>query len=515
MFAAASLGFGSCNKAFLETEPTERISDNQLEKLSEQDPSILSGYMNGIYTKMYEVGSGGTTGHDDFGQKGYDIYSDLLTSDMALSGGYYGWYLNIANLTATVTYTVNQAYAPWRYYYSVIYAANTVIATLGGNDAVPESAVGKHMMGQAKAMRAYGYFYLANLYSREGYGTGNERILPIYTEIGEANSPKSTAKDVYDVIIKDLSEAVSLLDGFNRGNAIHAVDQYVAKGLLAYALAARGTNADLQEVVTLTNDVIANSGKTVTAADEVVGIPATDSNGDLIYTDPYGSYAVSNPESGFNNVNSKSWLWGVDLTLASDLDLVSWWGQVDYFTYSYASGGDGKVIDDGLYSLIHDNDVRKGQFDYTVFDDNLWPINKFFHPERILDHQRNIVTDYVYMRLDEMVLLNAEAHARLNNDVPARTSLKLLLEERFEDPADYAYVDGLSGQALRDEIYLQTRIELWGEGKVYLAMKRNKQSVTRGTNHLFHRGLTFDYNDARLTFLIPQAEELNNPNLDK
>ena len=76
---------------------------------------------------------------------------------------------------------------------------------------------------------------------------------------------------------------------------------------------------------------------------------------------------------------------------------------------------------------------------------------------------------------------------------------------------DTSYLDGLSGQALVDEIYLQTRIEFWGEGKSYLAMKRNEATVTRGDNHLSFQGVAIPYNDERLTFEIPEAEILYNP----
>ena len=41
---------------------------------------------------MYTFGVGGTTGHDDFGQKGIDIYTDMLESDMVLAALNYGWY---------------------------------------------------------------------------------------------------------------------------------------------------------------------------------------------------------------------------------------------------------------------------------------------------------------------------------------------------------------------------------------------------------------------------------------
>jgi hypothetical protein len=107
----------------------------------------------------------------------------------------------------------------------------------------------------------------------------------------------------------------------------------------------------------------------------------------------------------------------------------------------------------------------------------LQPINKFFAPARITclsGGQRQIETDYVYMRSDEFYLLNAEAKARTAQEPAARTQLSTYLADRI---TDVSYINGLSGTALLNEIYLQTRIELWGEGKAYLAMKRNKATI--------------------------------------
>jgi len=218
----------------------------------------------------------------------------------------------------------------------------------------------------------------------------------------------------------------------------------------------------------------------------------------------------------------------VDLTLAQGLDLVSWWGQVDLFTYSYAWAGDPKTIDEGLYDKIRTDDIRKGQFDppnggaeseyagrpyfYAPGDFDYMPINKFYDPGRKPGGQRQVVTDYLYMRSDEFYLMYAEAEAYLGHDDVARQALSSYLSDRI---ADVSYIDNLSGQQLKDEINLQTRIELWGEGKSYLVMKRDKATITRGPNHLFFDGDSFRYNDPKLTFLIPQAEELNNPNLNK
>ncbi len=495
IFSVIALLFimSNCGEGFLDEEPTRRLSPEQIAEAAESDPTVWNGFTAGLYSTMYITGTGGTTGHDDFGQKGYDIFSDMIVSDMVLAGTNYGWYTNIARFQATINNTLNSAYQPWRYYYRIIFSANSLIEVLGGNDAEQTDTDRQYIMGQAKAMRAYAYFYLSQFYST-GYNTGTEAILPLYTDTQVPAQPLSTSEEVYNQIIDDLYEAVSLLEGFSR-SAKNEVNQDVAKGLLCYALAARGTNEDLEEVVRLTDEIILAGRFRLLVENEVVAL--FDEEGSIINRD----------NAGFNNVASPSWMWGVDLTLDNELDLVSWWGQVDLFTYSYAWAGDPKTIDEGLYNSIREDDVRKGQFDPEA---DLMPINKFYAPDRVIGGQRYIVTDYVYMRLEEMYLLNAEANARLGADELAIDKLKELLELRIDD---YSYIDDLSGEALLDEIYFQTRVELWGEGKSYLAMKRLKKTITRGPNHLFNAGDSFAWDANELTFPIPQAELLNNPAL--
>lgn len=495
LLLAGSAMFTGCKKDFLEVKPSsEFITPEQLGEAAKSDPKLLNGSIAGLYTTMFTDGVGGTTRHDDFGQKGVDIFMDMVSSDMVLAALNYGWYEPVARFQATEDFTRNEAYIPWRYYYRQVFGANSVIDVLGGTDAEPTAAT-KATMGQAKAMRAYAYFYLTQLYAKE-YGTGNEKILPIYTTTQKYNQPKATSKEVWDLMVKDLTQAITYLDGFTRTSK-DQVDKNVAKGLLAYVLAARGTQADWQQVATLTSEIMAAYPKTTKT--QVVG--------------------------GFNNIATPSWMWGVDLTLAQGIDLISWWGQMDIFTYSYAWAGDPKSIDQGLYEAIRADDVRKTQFDppgggleatyaadgYADGDFDYMPLNKFFDPAREIGGQRQVVTDLIYMRADEFYLLNAEAKARLGQETPAKQALSSYLADRI---TDLSYLDALSGQALLNEIYLQTRIELWGEGKAYLAMKRNKASNKRGENHLFFDGQSFPYNDDKLTFDIPQAEVLNNPNLN-
>lgn len=492
--AALSVVSSGCDKEFLDEQPTQNITPELIDAAAKDDPTVLNAYLAGMYSTMYTTGTGGTTGHDDFGQKGFDIFGDMIASDMVLNGVTYGWYSGVVRYQVTQDFTQNQAYTPWRYYYRQIFAANGLIALLESTEG-ELSVAQQRALGQAKAMRAHSYFYLAQFYAK-GYGTGTEKILPIYTSQTDESQPKSTTADVYNLIIGDLNDAVTLLEGYSRpASAKFEINQSVAKGLLAYALMARGTTEDIARVATLTDEVISTGGFRLLEKDEVVAM--FNESGQLI----------NGAKSGFNNVASPSWMWGVDLKLDYGLNLISWWGQVDVFTYSYAWAGDPKTIDKGLYDAIRTDDVRKGQFNAT----NLQPRNKFYAPARVIGGQRFVETDYVYMRIEEMYLLNAEAKAKLNRDDEARTRLKELLAKRV---TDNSYVDALSGQDLKNEIYLQTRIEMWGEGKSYLAMKRNQATITRGSNHLFYPGESFAWNADELTFPIPQAEVINNPVLN-
>ena len=463
----------------VDSQPTEFLTNAQTAVGTDLNPLIPAAFVSGIYAQQVEVGSGGSGSQTDFGQKGFDIYSDMLCGDMALSVSTFGWYrADLTEFQAPIDFTNGTNRIPWRYYYRLIRSANTVIDGFGGNDVVPELEASRYSLGQAKAMRAHSYFYLTQFFQKE-YNP-SEEILPIYTSAIAENLPKSTAEEVYDLMEQDLNDAISLLDGFNRADKSQ-VNQDIAKATLAYVLGAKGgRDAD---VARLTQEVIDNGAFTMLASSEVT--------------------------NGFNDYNNPSWMWGINLTEVIGLGLVSWWGQVDAFSYSYGWAGDYKVIDESLFSQISDDDVRKEQFlDNSESGRNLQPLFKFYATDQIGGISTVVTADYVYMRIEEMYLLNAEANAKIGNTGQARESLKALMERRVDDPG---YIDSLDGEALLDEIYLQTRIELWGEGKSYLAMKRFKATTVRGDNHLTFQGEAIPYNDERMQFEIPIDEVQNNP----
>ena len=460
----------SCNKEdLLVKEPTETISTPAIEQK-----------VNGMFALMLKDGTGGTTRHEDFGQKGIDIFTDMLESDVALSRNAYNRYASLANYSGILDYSSNFNYIPWRYYYRVIYSANDVINDFGGNDNPDFSKGSKALFAQALAMRGYAYFYLLQLYTKEYAPT--EKGVPIVTSILQTKSEMKKQSEVYDQILSDLTRAETMLEGYDRNNKIK-FNQDVVRGLLAYTYAAMNNPAKAQEY---SQKVISSGNYPITTASQLTG--------------------------GFNDVSTPSWIWGADLTTDMGLDLISWWGQMDYFTYSYQSVGDYKTIDGNLRLSIAANDIRKNQFQQIV--SGYWfGSGKFYDPARVKQGQRQIETDYIFMRVDEFYLLKAESLAKQGDAFlpQAKQALKDLLQNRI---SDLSFIDSITNSTdLLKEIYHQTRIEFWGEGKSYLAMKRNHMNVVRGQNHDAFKGLDIPSTDEKLTFKIPSAEVINNPNL--
>ena len=370
---AASLISIGCSEDFLDpVRNTNVITSEDIAANVDNNPALLGGSLNGIGSLLIEPAGITGTRHYDFGQKGIDIWLDMLSGDMALSANTYGWYRDTANLVSTVDFSREENSIIWRYYYKVIALSNNVINSAGGNDVVPANADVRHIMGQAKAYRAYAYYYLAQIFQR-AYDPA-QPILP-YTDGETISYAKVPASQIYDLIERDLIDAMALLDDFNPSSK-QQINKYVAKGLLAYAYAAQGNYVDAK----IQSDEIINSGV----------YPMTTA----------GQLAFPGSGSGFNDVSTPSWMWGYDITIDMGHNLISWWGQMDLFTYSYQAAGDRKTIDAGLFSAIPANDIRRTQF-ATSGGAIRMPVNKFFAPGRVVEGQRDVVTDLVFMRVDE------------------------------------------------------------------------------------------------------------------
>ena len=482
-----SLLLSGCGDSFLEKSPSDYITSGDLQEVAKWNSNILMGQALGTYSTTFALTSGGTGGHDDFGQKSVDIATDLMSGDMVIMSQGYGWFEAAGSLTCTTTTAVNYSYQFWRYYYKLIKATNEILDAAGGDEVTPEGEENQIYYAQAKALRAHSYFNLVNLYARPYAEDKTALAIPVYrTQLTSEAVKKSSVEDVYTLIVKDLTDAIPLLEGFKRpSGAKDQIDQSVAKGILAYVYLTMG---DYKNAAKLSQEVIDSKQYTLMNKTEIIN-------------------------SGFASVSIPGWMWAIDLTTSNSPALPTFWGHMDLFTYSYAYAGGEKLIDTELYNSIPASDARKKWFsEYNSKGEqyeltNWW---KFYNSKRIMGN-REWYDDEVYMRVAEMYLINAEANARENNLPAARVSLKALLDERDADAA--AAVAVMNQDALLDMIYFNWRLELWAEGRGLLTMKRYKKSITRCAEDAMLPGSTYSYDDKRLIFNIPEREITNNPNL--
>lgn len=483
-----ALGLGSCSKDFLEKEPSALLTPDQIGKNAVWNPNILLGQVSG--TAQVSFATGQAFGeHSDFAQKATDIDTDLLSSDMELTNNAYGHFASSADLRSTDNKETAFTYAHWRIYYKVIAAANSIFDAMGSDETAPESASNKYYWGQAKVLRAYAYFYLANLFAGPYETSKDKKVLPMYrANSSVANEPITTA-EVYKQIIKDLNEGIAALEASKLTRATKSdINANVGYAYLAYAYLQSGDYAKAYEVA-----------KKVIDSGEFSLIPSSEIT-----------------STGFNSVKNPEFMWAIDITQENTGHLASFWGHMDYYTYSYAYAGDFKVINKGLYDQIPANDLRKKWFHPSAG----LPLGKFFTAVRDSKGQlapgvdRQWESDIHFMRLADMYLVGMEAAARANKTSEAKALLTELMTQRVEAKdldAVKTEINGLSGDALLERIYYNWRVEMWGEGRALMTMKRFKKSVTRSTRSKFRPGETISYDNEALLHQRPEREVANNP----
>lgn len=113
----------------------------------------------------------------------------------------------------------------WASAYSIIYMSNSLLEGLEASQGISQDIKGS-LEGESKFIRAFTYFYLVNLYGEVPLITTTDYRL-------NALAPQANIDEIYQQIIDDLTDSVSLLDvTYKENNRIH-VNRYAAMALLA------------------------------------------------------------------------------------------------------------------------------------------------------------------------------------------------------------------------------------------------------------------------------------------
>lgn len=484
-----------CSSSFLDSEMNgASMTQEEYESI---DGTFVATVV-GLYPSLYNYGGD----HMTFGQKSLDIANDLTSGDMALTTFGYGWFSTDASL---------QSYASrnsqlWSTGYATIKNANGVIYQYYKmeQDSVAFTPEDMSAYAQALTMRAYYYFQMLYLFStsiadqtpntRYGGAGGNDfRLIPYYdgsdAQINQetgfiAEQDLSTFGFIYEKIREDLTKAIFLFDAAQYPRALKLYfDGDVARGILAYTLLhSRNPETQLEDyelAYDLAKTIIDSGKYPMLKYDEVL-------------------------TNGFNDINSANWMWGHDLTIDNSTGLASFFGHMDRFTYGYGGINQGLfAIDDNFYAELDSTDIRKQWFDPSDLG-NLW---KFYDPERISMGDRDWLNDLVYMRVEEMYLIAAEAAWRSGNSAEAVNVLKQLVVERNPKAE-------ITESNIKEQIYYNWRIEFWGEGKSLMTLKRfDMPEKERGSNHYAYKEQPVSYSSFYLRYTIPYSEYSQNPSI--
>lgn len=464
--ALAVFLLAGCEKEYLETSPSSDVPSEMVFETTEGATVALNGVYRSMWTSM-----AGSHGH--FGQRSYDLTMDLMGNDMVLHTRGYGWFTTEYNLSAQGSAADgSRSDVGWEYYYRGINNLNRIIANV---DAATGSQDRKdYIKGNALALRAYNYFYLVNLWQHTYKGHENAPGVPLYTEPTTEGKPRASVQEVYTQIVADLTAAEGLLAGKTRDHishlnaaAVKGIHARVALQMEDYATAATKANEARQGYNLMSGTAYA---------------------------------------AGFSKANGE-WIWGLEIPNDQSTIFASFFSHFDASVLSYAMLGLQKKVTKELYDQIPAGDIRKANFVTPGTGTGKNASVDYNQLKFRLPVAGSWAADYVLMRASEMYLIEAEALARTGRESEAVTVLETLVKAR-----NSGYVaPATSGQALIEEILLQRRIELWGEGFSLLDLKRLNRSLARPSgagNHdpalavVFERSIT----DPEFLLRIPQAE---------
>ncbi|HEY4151387.1 MAG TPA: RagB/SusD family nutrient uptake outer membrane protein, partial [Chitinophagaceae bacterium] len=384
-----------CKKTYLETAPSNAVTQVQLFS----NTVTTAAAQNGTYSELYAYGTGGSTGHDNFGQKALDLANDLMGNDMVVNTAGYGWFNADYQYTEwTHPQDQRRSYNAWYLYYDIIKQSNFVITYVG--NATGAQADKDVLRGQALGLRAFCYFYLINDMQQTYKGNETKPGVPIYTAAASGIPvpvARGTVQDVYTQMITDLTAAETLLTGKTVPDKNH-IDVHVVQGLRARVALLM---EDWPTAVTYAHK--AYQGFTLMSQTDY--------------------------QKGFNDLTNSEWMWGSSISAAQSTIYASWWSHIDASVGGYATLGSQKKITKALYDQINASDVRKQVFVGPGAGNSTFP--DYDQVKFEVADPNSFAGDYLYMRAAEMYLIEAEAYSRQGMDGPARTSLQNLIKTRY------------------------------------------------------------------------------------
>lgn len=432
-----------------------------------------------------------------------DAFSGDYIGGLYMSAGYDWKYLGMTDKIFQAT--------PWEICFSAVTAANFVISHLGmfaGHLSDDEIDVARARM---LTLRSHAYWRLLQIYgSRWQDSNGGEAYcVPLETVYSTEYQPLAKMKDILAQCYADLDQAIAI---FSR---IRPVSSDMLMPGLDVARAVKMRLAMLREDWTTARDLAAAimDGKSLSTPEDLKAG----------FFSPSRSWLWSATN-------------GYEITPGGNFSALYYWSAQANSAcngiYPYSWGYCPAAIDKDLYLSIPESDMRRSLFampdqvrgssllpTWTSWYDASGSVDvqtltfsrpelfaRFYatcKPEGVVDHaftntNTNTNNNYipvrfgaqvkfyssephysytdavVFLRLEEVLLSQAEAAFRLGEEAVARQLLSDLNTSR-----NPSYTCSASGDALLKEIQLYRKIELWGEGHSWFDQKRWNLPIVR------------------------------------
>ena len=534
-----ALVISSCQKEFLDTTPTDAISAADALASADNMALIINGMHRTMYSQSQTVLPGGSTiattarANEHFWVPlGDNLAGGVIHSARANN---LGW----QNQTQWISHTQETSRTTrvlWYHRYNMIANANSIINTVASGELTDTPEL-RAIVGQAYAYRAYAYMSLVQHFAK-GYLIGNPSSDPGVPILSASEAPfesagRSTVQQVYDQISADLDAAISNFENAAPRPTGSAFDKANLNIDVAHGLKARMALA--------TGDWATAASSAATARQNFPIMDETDW------------------KAGFNSTLLPEVMWGSNVITTETTFFRSYFYLMCNTFNGSQVRNNPKIMDRRLYAAIPDTDYRKDMFLkdapssnnsaadglggwanntnplYTTeeeFDAEItrlegewgWTSRHNSHPYMHVKMRQKIPggiepDDIIYMRTSEMVLIEAEAKAMMNDIPGAQAAIAALGRER-----DSAYDETAfdTQEKFLDHIKFQRGVELWGEGFLFQDKIRWDDPIDHaadggsGASEVLYQSGFFQERPSINTdwvFKIPQAEIDANPNL--
>lgn len=524
--SAMTLGIVACDSNYLEQPPIDLVSDAAIGESVEAARAALYGLCEAMY-----IGYGDEDNDYSLRYANGEAYLQTYYGDSSSPDFADTWLYGFQKETQAWIYMTRDSgdcsRYPWMYAYNLINQANVILSKI---DEVPgEPADVKQIKASALTIRAHAYIRLMQVYGSrfEDSKNGEALCVVLRTEPGSEQSPLVSYKEVMDQIYQDLDDAIALYteSGKARSKGFEPnID--VAKGLYSRAALINHDWAKAQQMAKE-----ARQKYPIMSADEYLAGFA-EANGEWLWYNDYnwvyngwnswgasfscnGGYAVAYDWAGAGVISYKLYkevydknnsdvrclqfwtpdkanmfadfgidekdfwnpecvysermtMWGVDPKMTTSASIWNMYLTPDGyeggllpwdFTFGEAMGLDASnATSEEMIQDIFDVAVNVARTTRIQFGAQM----KFWSDSENLGDAQ-----HPFLRAAELLLNEAEAAIENGDEQTARDCLVELNRNRMDE-----YTCTLSGDALREEVRLYRRIELWGEGDTWFSFKR-------------------------------------------